>query len=82
MGKARFIFPFLFAAGGIVAALYIFYQVTALLPSFEFVPFIAGTLFTDITIILGVAIPVIVIEYFIVAIPLAAIFLLYIRMIK
>lgn len=82
MGKARFIFPFLFAAGGIAAALYIFYQVTALLPSFEFVPFIAGTLFTDITIILGIAIPVILIEYFIVAIPLAALFLLGSRMIK
>jgi hypothetical protein len=82
MGKVRFVFPFLFAVGGIAAALYIFYQVTALLPSFEFVPFIAGTLFTDITIILGIAIPVIFIEYFIVAIPLAAIFLLGSRMIK
>ena len=82
MGKARFVFPFLFSAGGITAALYIFYQVTALLPSFEFVPFIAGTLFTDITIILGVATPVILIEYFIVALPLAALFLLGSRMMK
>jgi len=82
MGKVRFVFPFLFAIGGISAALYIFYQVTAWLPSFEFVPFIAGTLFTDITIILGVAIPVILIEYFIVALPLAALFLLGSRMIK
>ncbi len=82
MGKARFVFPFLFSAGGIAAALYIFYQVTAWLPSFEFVPFIAGTLFTDITIILGVAIPVILIEYFIIALPLAALFLLGSRMMK
>lgn len=82
MGKARFVFPFLFAAGGIAAALYIFYQVTAFLPSFEFVPFIEGSLFTDITIILGIAIPVILIEYFVVALPLAALFLLGSRMIK
>jgi len=82
MGKVRFAFPFLFSVGGIAAALYIFYQVTALLPSFEFVPFIAGTLFTDITIILGIAIPVILIEYFIIALPLAALFLLGSRMIK
>ncbi len=82
MGKARFVFPFLFAAGGITAALYIFYQVTALLPSFEFVPFIEGSLFTDITIILGIAIPVILIEYFVIALPLAALFLLGSRMIK
>jgi len=82
MGKARFVFPFLFATGGIAAALYIFYQVTALLPSFEFVPFIEGSLFTDITIILGIAIPVILIEYFVVALPLAALFLLGSRMIK
>lgn len=82
MGKARFAFPFLFAAGGIAASLYIFYQVTALIPSFEFFPFIVGSLFTDITIILGIAIPVIAIEYFIIAIPLAALFLLGSRMIK
>ncbi len=82
MGKARFVFPFLFAAGGITAAMYIFYQVTALLPSFEFIPFIEGTLFTDITIVLGIAIPVILIEYFIIALPLAALFLLGSRMIK
>ena len=55
---------------------------TAWLPSFEFIPFIAGSLFTDITIVLGVAIPVILIEYFIVALPLAALFLLGSRMIK
>ncbi len=82
MGKARFAFPFLFAVGGIAAALYILYRVTSFIPSFEFFPFIAGSLFTDITIILGVAIPIIAIEYFIVALPLAALFLLGSRMIK
>lgn len=82
MGKARFAFPFLFSVGGIAASLYIFYQVTALIPSFEFFPFIAGSLFTDITIVLGIAIPLIAIEYFIIAIPLAALFLLGSRMIK
>lgn len=82
MGKARFIFPFLFSAGGIAAALYIMYQVTTIVPSFEFFPFIEGSLFTDILIVLGVAIPVIAIEYFIIALPLAALFLLGSRMIK
>ena len=82
MGKSRFVFPFLFSAGGIAAALYILYQVTSIIPSFEFFPFIAGSLFTDITIILGVAIPIIAIEYFIIALPLAALFLLGSRMIK
>ncbi len=82
MGKARFIFPFLFSAGGIAAALYIMYQVTTIVPSFEFFPFIEGSLFTDILVILGIAIPVIAIEYFIIALPLAALFLLGSRMIK
>ncbi len=82
MGKARFVFPFLFSAGGIAAALYIIYRVTTIVPSFEFFPFIEGSLFTDIIVILGIAIPVIVIEYFIIALPLAALFLLGSRMIK
>lgn len=82
MGKARFIFPFIFSAGGIVAALYILYRVTAIIPSFEFFPFIAGSLFTDITIILAIAIPIIAIEYYIVAYPLAALFLTGSRIIK
>jgi hypothetical protein len=82
MGKARFVFPFLFSAGGIAAAMYILYRVTAIVPSFEFFPFIAGSLFTDIIVILGVAIPIIVIEYFIITLPLAALFLLGSRMIK
>jgi hypothetical protein len=76
MGKARFVFPFLFSAGGIAAAMYILYRVTAMVPSFEFFPFIAGSLFTDIVVILGVAIPIIIIEYFIITLPLAALFLL------
>ncbi|MFW9975331.1 MAG: hypothetical protein ACFFDQ_08710 [Candidatus Thorarchaeota archaeon] len=82
MGKARFIFPFLFSAGGIAAALYIIYRVTTIVPSFEFFPFIEGSLFTDILIVLGIAIPVIVIEYFIIALPLSALYLLGSRMIK
>lgn len=82
MGKARFVFPFLFSVGGIAASMYVFYQVTALIPAFEFFPWVAGSLFTDITIILGIAIPVIAIEYFIVIIPLAALYLLGSRMIK
>jgi hypothetical protein len=82
MGKARFIFPFLFSAGGIAFGLYVMYQVTSFAPSFEFFPWVAGSLFTDVVIILGIAIPVIAIEYFIIALPLAALFLLGSRLIK
>jgi hypothetical protein len=82
MGKARFVFPFLFAAGGIALGLFAMYRVTSLAPSFEFFPWIAGNLFTDILIILGIAIPVIAIEYFIIALPLAALFLLGSRLVK
>ena len=82
MGKARFVFPVLFSVGGIAAALYIMYRVTTLVPSFEFFPFIQGSLFTDIVIVLGIAIPVIAIEYFIIALPLAALFLIGSRLIK
>jgi hypothetical protein len=82
MGKARFVFPFLFPAGGIAFGLFAMYRVTSLAPSFEFFPWIAGDLFTDIMIILGIAIPVIAIEYFIIALPLAALFLLGSRLVK
>lgn len=82
MGKARFVFPFLFAAGGIAFGLFAMYRVTSLAPSFEFFPWIAGDLFTDILIILGIAIPVIAVEYFIIALPLAALFLLGSRLVK
>jgi hypothetical protein len=82
MGKARFVFPFLFSAGGIAVAMYIIYRVATLIPSFEFFPFVDGSLFTDIVVILGVAIPIIAIEYFIIALPIAALFLLGSRMIK
>ncbi len=82
MSKARFAFPLLFSAGGVAFAMFVIYQVTQIIPSFEFFPFIAGSLFTDITIILGIAIPVIALEYFIIAFPLAALFLLVSRMMK
>jgi hypothetical protein len=82
MGKARFVFPFLFAVGGISFGLFAMYQVTSIAPSFEFFPWIAGSLFADITIILGIAVPVIAIEYFIIAIPLAALFLIGSRVVK
>ncbi|MFW9925961.1 MAG: hypothetical protein ACFFDM_04245 [Candidatus Thorarchaeota archaeon] len=82
MGKARFVFPFLLAIGGITFGLYAMYRVTSLAPSFEFFPWIAGSLFSDILIILGIAIPVIAIEYFIITLPLAALFLLGSRLIK
>ncbi|MGY5865537.1 MAG: hypothetical protein RTV41_13120 [Candidatus Thorarchaeota archaeon] len=82
MGKVRFVFPFLFVLGGIASGLFVMYQVTSFAPSFEFIPWIEGSLFTDILLILGVAIPVIAIEYFIITLPLAALFLLGSRLVK
>ncbi|MFW9798094.1 MAG: hypothetical protein ACFFE2_13730 [Candidatus Thorarchaeota archaeon] len=82
MGKARFIFPFIFSVGGIAFGLWVMYQVTSFASSFEFFPWIEGSLFTDIIVILGIAIPVIAIEYFIITIPLASLFLLGSRLIK
>jgi hypothetical protein len=82
MGKVRFVFPFLFAVGGIAFGLFAMNRVTSIAPSFEFFPWIDGSLFTDILIILAIAIPVIAIEYFIIALPLAALFLLGSRLVK
>ncbi len=82
MGKARFVFPTILAIGGIAFSIYVFYQVATVLPSFEFFPFIEGSLFTDILIILSIAIPIIAMEYYIIALPLAALFLTGSRIIK
>lgn len=76
MGRSRFFIPTLFAIGGIAVTVLSIYQVTSGLPSFGFFSFIEGTLYTDIVIILGAAIPIIALEYFIIAIPFAVLFLI------
>jgi hypothetical protein len=76
MGRSRFLIPLLFAIGGIVLAIYAIYRVTIGQTSIDFIPFIGGTLYADIVIVLGAAIPIIALEYFIIAIPLAVLFLI------
>ena len=75
MGRSRFFIPFIFTIGGIAITILSLFQVTSGLPSFGFLTIIEGTLYTDIIFVLGVAIPIITIEYFIIAIPLAVLFL-------
>jgi len=82
MGRSRFLFPIIFAIVGIAATIFSIYWVTKDFPFLSFIPFIEGTLYTDILIVLGIAIPVIALEYFIIAIPMAALMLLFHKLIK
>ncbi|MBN2229713.1 MAG: hypothetical protein JW779_08960 [Candidatus Thorarchaeota archaeon] len=82
MGRSRFALPVIFSIVGIALTILSIYQVTMDLPSTGFFSFIEGTLYTDIVVVLVIAIPVLLLEYFVVAIPLAAIFLLANRFIK
>jgi hypothetical protein len=80
MGRSKYFFPTIFAIVGIASTILSIYWVTKDFPSLSFIP--GGTLYTDILIVLSVAIPVIVLEYFIVAIPMAALVLVVHRLIK
>ena len=76
MGRSRFFIPVLFAIGGIAITILAIYQATFHLPSTSFFSFIEGSLYADVVFILGAAIPIIILEYFIIAIPLAILFLI------
>ncbi|MHA1137298.1 MAG: hypothetical protein ACTSSE_12505 [Candidatus Thorarchaeota archaeon] len=76
MGRSRFLIPILFAILGIVVAIYAIYLVTIGQTMIDFIPFIEGALYADIIFVLGAAIPIIALEYFIIAIPLAVLFLI------
>ena len=76
MGRSRFILPTIFAVGGIALAIYAIYRVTIGQISIDFIPFIQGALYADIIFVLSAAIPIIALEYFIIAIPFAVIFLI------
>lgn len=76
MGRSRFLVPLLFAIGGIALAIYAIYRVTIGQTSIDFIPFIGGTLYADIVVVLSAAIPIITLEYFIIAIPFAVLFLI------
>jgi len=76
MGRSRFFIPTLFAIGGIAITILSIYQATFHLPSTSLFSFIEGSLYADVVFVLGAAIPIIVLAYFIIAIPLAIIFLI------
>ncbi|MCK5266414.1 MAG: hypothetical protein KAR03_12465, partial [Candidatus Thorarchaeota archaeon] len=72
MGKARFLLPlFMFTAGTLVA-LQLINTVTTNVPSTNLFPeTMSTTLGTDIATIMAIAIPIIVIEYILFAVPIA-----------
>lgn len=80
--KTRFFLPSIFSIVGIGISLAFIYFVTYELPSFDFVPFIEGTLFTDVAIVLAMAIPILFIVYIILGIPFAALYLFGNRLLK
>ena len=82
MGRSRFLLPILFSIFGIALAIYAIYRVTIGQTSIDFIPFIGGTLYADIVFVLGAAIPIIALEYFIIAIPLAVLYLIGNSLIK
>ncbi|MHA1576129.1 MAG: hypothetical protein ACTSU3_02090 [Candidatus Thorarchaeota archaeon] len=80
--KIRYFLPGIFSIAGIGLALVFIYFVTREIPSFDIFTFIEGTLFTDIAIVLALAIPILCIEYFIIGIPFAALYLFGNRLMK
>ncbi|MGY5876444.1 MAG: hypothetical protein RTU30_11920 [Candidatus Thorarchaeota archaeon] len=84
--KLRYIFPFAFAAGGIGFSIYSIWMSTQGVPSFDLFPYafpgFEGTIFTDILMLLIVAIPVLILEYFIIGLPLAVLFVIGSKLIK
>ncbi len=83
MGKARFLLPsFMFTAGTLVA-LQLINTVTTNVPSTHLFPeTMSTTLGTDIATIMAIAIPIIVIEYMLFAVPIAVIILLITKVVK
>ena len=76
MGRSRFLIPVIFAILGIAITILAIYQVTIDQAATDFFPFIEGSLYADIVFVLAAAIPIIILEYFIIAIPLAVLFLI------
>lgn len=83
MGKARFLTPlFMFIAGTLVA-IQLITTVTTSIPSTHLFPeTMSTTLGTDIATIMAIAIPILVIEYMIFAVPIAVVILLITKIVK
>lgn len=82
MGRSRFLFPLIFSIAGISSTIAAIYLITRDFPFLSFISFIPGTLYTDILVVIAAAIPIITLEYFIVAIPMAALYLFGHKIIK
>ncbi len=80
--KTRYFLPGIFSIAGIGISLVFIYLVTYEIPSYTFIPFIEGSLFTDIVIVLAAAIPILFIVYIILGIPFAALYLFGNRIMK
>ncbi len=83
MGKARFLLPlFMFTAGTLVA-LQLINTVTTNVPSTNLFPeTMSTTLGSDIATIMAIAIPIIIIEYVLFAVPIAVVILLITKVVK
>jgi len=76
MGRSRFLIPVIFTIVGIAVTILSIYTVTINQASTDLFPFIEGSLYADIVFVLSAAIPIITLEYFIIAIPFAVLFLI------
>jgi hypothetical protein len=82
MGRSRFLLPAVFSVAGIASTIAALYWITKDFPYLSFISYIPGTLYTDILILLVAAMPIIAIEYFIIGIPMAALYLFTSKIIK
>ena len=83
--KTRFFLPVLFMIAGCAFSIYVFYEFTNALPTaFDYLvmyAFFEGTAWTDIAIILIIAIPILVLVYFL-GIPIGSVFLFIHKTVK
>jgi hypothetical protein len=82
MGRSRFLLPTVFSVVGIGSTIAALYWITIDFPYLSFITYIPGTLYTDILVLLTAAIPIIALEYFIIGIPMAALYLFANKIIK
>ncbi len=74
--KLRFVFPLLFSIGGIGYTVYSLHLLTSAMPPFDWIYFIPGYLYNDVLFVMSVSLPFLSVEYFLIGIPFAAIYIL------
>jgi hypothetical protein len=83
--KKRFALPAFLMIMGIYLSLYTIQEFTSTLPTnFDFIPMAAeeGTAFTDVTFVLFLAMPILAFEYYVLAVPIATLYLFLNKAIK